>query len=149
MCGCGIHGDKSWGRVSALVRVRASIDRVVRKVGVAILEKVQDAFADFFFAFVSAENGVVEAQVERHAPCVSAEVVAFGEPGHRHGIACFDDDIGDGGDVGVGGVQHLLGHRIGNPVAKSLSEEFFNPLVLAELVFADERYEHGLLSWIT
>ena len=68
---------------------------------------------------------------------------------HRHGIARFDDDIGDGGDVCVGGVQHLLGHRIGNPVAKSFSEEFLDSLVLAELVFADERYEHGLLSWIT
>ena len=31
---------------------------------------------------------------------------------HRHGIARFDDDIGDGGDVCIGGVQHLLGHRI-------------------------------------
>ena len=68
---------------------------------------------------------------------------------HRHGIAGFDDDIGDGGDVGVGGVQHLLGHRIRNPVAKSISEEFLDSLVLAELVFADERYEHGLLNWIT
>ena len=65
---------------------------------------------------------------------------------HRHGIAGFDDDIGDGCDVGVGGVQHLLRHRIRNPVAKSLGQELFDSLVLAELVFADERYEHGLLK---
>ena len=104
--GC-VHGDKPWRRVSALVRVRASVDGVVGEVRRAVLEEVQDAFADFFFAFVSVEDGLVEAQVERNAPCVSAKVVAFGEPGH--GLWCA---------VVFGVISAKTGDRVGRLLQK-------------------------------
>lgn len=79
--GC-VHGDKARCGAAAFARVRSAIDRVVRKVRSAVVEVVQLFGTNFLFPFVAAEQGVVEAQVERHAPGVAAEVVAFGEPGH-------------------------------------------------------------------
>ena len=104
LCACRVHGNKARSRVTALARVRGTVDSVVREVGPAVVEVMQLAGADFAFGLVRVEQGVVEAQVERHAPCVAAEVVALGEPGHglgravvfgvvreerRNGVGCF------------------------------------------------------------
>lgn len=87
LCASSVHGYKPWGCVAALAWVWTAIDGVVRQVRPAVVEVIQLAGADFLFTFIATEQGVVETQVECHAPCVSAEVVAFGEPGHGLGAS--------------------------------------------------------------
>ena len=64
---------------------------------------------------------------------------------HGHGIAGADDGLGDGGNVGVCGVQDLLGKRIVFPLAQGIGDELLNADVLGELVLAYQGDNHSCL----